>query len=86
MKSSHVSIPGRFSEKIQNITTKVKSCFGKDSYFNGKKKNNKHFLAQKWAITECIEIIFLRCPHIKNMNAFTLLKLRPDATVACITF
>lgn len=83
MKSSHVSTLGRFSEKIQNITTKVKSCLGKDGYFNCKKNP---LLAQKLVIIECIEIVFLKCPHIKNMNAFTLFKSRVDVTVTCITF
>lgn len=33
-----------------------------------------------------IAIIFLKWTHIKNMNAFTLPKSRPDVTVIHITF
>lgn len=80
---------GRLSEKIQNTTTKVKSCLGKNSNVMCNNNNNKNyflFLAQEHVIMKRIAIIFLKWTHIKNMNAFTLPKSRPDVTVTHITF
>lgn len=44
------------------------------------------FLAQEHVIMKCIATVFLKWTHIKNMNAFTLPKSRPDVTVTHITF